>query len=416
MAEVQMIRSGECSVESKSKTKSSASTEFSDMLKGLTQSASQDKKVTDTKQEDTNNRSMENGDSNKLDSDSKEAVEGTEKTKTENDTKNKVSFKELTGEDFAQLAELVAALSQKQDNVPQVCSEQVCTEPLAEGEVNNIQDVLDISNIVPSIITDVTSEDKIETVLTQTPAEGETVRIQDIQIEAVLTQQPAEGEAVQIQDLSAAQQSDISEGLTDEQAQPLPQMQGEEPLHIETSQKEAVQHTEKEAVVFEEEKTNTAISAAAQPHTQISFIDRGNVVEKMTMTTSVQNLAEDFTEVVITKNMLQEGQPALEITLEPAVLGKITLRVVYQEGRAALSLISDSPKTLELLSQKAGEIAQILQEKTGQETIIFVPETSYTEQGQEDNGQQRGHGRQQQERPKQEQTESFAQQLRLGLL
>lgn len=109
----------------------------------------------------------------------------------------------------------------------------------------------------------------------------------------------------------------------------------------------------------------------------------------------------------------------LMVELEPVSLGKLTIRLEYEAGRTMVSVMASNPKTLELLSQKASEIASILKEHTGEETVI------YTEQPQKEPGEeaqeQSGRGGQQQERQQhrqeeQPQTDSFMQQLRLGLV
>lgn len=111
----------------------------------------------------------------------------------------------------------------------------------------------------------------------------------------------------------------------------------------------------------------------------------------------------------------------LIIELEPASLGKLTIKMVYEGSRAAVSILASNPRTLELLSQKASEIASILEEKTGQETVIYT-QAPEREEGQPDEDSGGGQGRKQegQERRDREddrhETESFAQQLRLGLV
>lgn len=106
----------------------------------------------------------------------------------------------------------------------------------------------------------------------------------------------------------------------------------------------------------------------------------------------------------------------LTIELEPASLGKMTIRVVYEAGKAAVSIVSENPRTLELLSQNASEIARILEEKTGQVTEVYTPDArQFLEDGQA--GQQGQHHRQEEpEKKKHDQTESFTQMLRLGLV
>ena len=73
-----------------------------------------------------------------------------------------------------------------------------------------------------------------------------------------------------------------------------------------------------------------------------------------------------------------------------------------------------------LLSEKAAEIASILEEKTGQETVIYTqpasqeheePDSNQSHGGRQDQGER--HENREEDR---HQTESFAQQLRLGLV
>lgn len=136
-----------------------------------------------------------------------------------------------------------------------------------------------------------------------------------------------------------------------------------------------------------------------------------------TVKSTVEELPQELGKAVVA------GKPGdsqvLTVELEPVSLGKLTIRLEYEAGRTMVSVMASNPKTLELLSQKASEIASILKEHTGEETVI------YTEQPQKEPGEeaqeQSGRGGQQQERQQhrqeeQPQTDSFMQQLRLGLV
>ncbi len=136
-----------------------------------------------------------------------------------------------------------------------------------------------------------------------------------------------------------------------------------------------------------------------------------------TVKSTIEELPQELGKAVVA------GKPGdsqvLTVELEPVSLGKLTIRLEYEAGRTMVSVMASNPKTLELLSQKASEIASILKEHTGEETVI------YTEQPQKEPGEeaqeQSGRGGQQQERQqhrqeKQPQTDSFMQQLRLGLV
>ncbi|MGL5434617.1 MAG: flagellar hook-length control protein FliK [Lachnospiraceae bacterium] len=111
---------------------------------------------------------------------------------------------------------------------------------------------------------------------------------------------------------------------------------------------------------------------------------------------------------------MPEDNGMLTVELEPATLGKLTIQVIYEEGRAAVSIISDNPRTLELLSQKAGEMAQILENKTGEQTVVYTPEAQPEMDEHQGGRQNREQGRKPEQN--QHQPDSFAQQLRLGLV
>lgn len=160
----------------------------------------------------------------------------------------------------------------------------------------------------------------------------------------------------------------------------------------------------------------SALQTNTREETAIPVIQR---TEEVPIKTTVQNLPEDLGKTLATKTFEQGS--VLTVELEPVSLGKLTIKLVYEGERAALSIMASNPRTLELLSQKASEIAAILEEKTGQETVIY---THQTEQGREEfeenqnshSGQNGQEDRQQERHQEKHQTESFAQQLRLGLV
>lgn len=138
----------------------------------------------------------------------------------------------------------------------------------------------------------------------------------------------------------------------------------------------------------------------------------------MSMKTTPQALPEDLGKTLAAK--LPDTGKTLTIELEPASLGKLTIRMTYEAGRAAVSILATNPRTLEILNARAAEIATILEEKTGQETVIVTQQPQEQEEYQENKhgaGQQgqSEEGRQEPDK-KEQQSDSFAQQLRLGLV
>lgn len=135
--------------------------------------------------------------------------------------------------------------------------------------------------------------------------------------------------------------------------------------------------------------------------------------ETVTVRTSPETFPSDVGKAIAAKMPGANG--TLTIELEPAALGRMTIKVIYEAGRAAVSIMSENPKTLELLSQSAGDIAQILEQKTGQQTVVYTPENQQDMDGRQ-GGQESGRQRQDREEKRQNQPDSFAQQLRLGLV
>lgn len=141
--------------------------------------------------------------------------------------------------------------------------------------------------------------------------------------------------------------------------------------------------------------------------------------EQIPLKTTPQQLPEDLGKTLASKVL--DTARTLTVELEPAALGKLTIRLVYEGDRASLSIMASNPRTLDILSERASEIAAILEEKTGQETIIYTQPTEtgrdpYEEEQNQNRGGEQEEQQQQNRGEEQHQTESFAQQLRLGLV
>lgn len=221
----------------------------------------------------------------------------------------------------------------------------------------------------------------------------------------------AEKPEVEIQEKVAPQvqkQSDAGK-MTDQK-----QFEGQPKAEVtEDKRVSQVSNTEKEG---QETGYISALQANTREEGVTPVIQR---TEEVPLKTTVQNLPEDLGKTLAAKTF-EQGK-TLTVELEPVSLGKLTIKLVYEGERAALSIMASNPKTLELLNQKASEIAAILEEKTGQETVIY---THQAEQGREEfeenqnshSGQDGQEDRQQERHQEKHQTESFAQQLRLGLV
>ena len=145
--------------------------------------------------------------------------------------------------------------------------------------------------------------------------------------------------------------------------------------------------------------------------------------ESMMMRTSEATMASDLTNLLSSRFPTQNGQ--LTIELDPENLGKITINVSYDSGHAAVSISATNQKTVEILTQNASAMANIIQQKTGQETQVFIPNTQESSpkqdmaSGRESNenaAQQQAKQQEQQSRGSESASSAFLQQMRLGLV
>lgn len=116
-----------------------------------------------------------------------------------------------------------------------------------------------------------------------------------------------------------------------------------------------------------------------------------------------------------------QGQKEFEVQLEPQNLGKIVIKVSQGIQGTTVSLMCTEQKTLQMLSEKAGDMGTILETNLGEPTAIFVDkqETSYLNQEREGNGRQERN--QEEEHPAKHQDDDdipvdFAQRFRLQVV
>lgn len=180
---------------------------------------------------------------------------------------------------------------------------------------------------------------------------------------------------------------------------------------------------EREALQAMQEGSGQAAAAAEQPKlftpSYQSFQDGlfSRRSEAIPLKTTPETLPQDLGKT-LAKSMVESGR-TLTVELEPASLGKLTIRMAYDGGRAAVSIMATNPKTQEMLNQRASEIAAILEEKTGQETVIYTQQPEPNQQGYDREPDGKGQEERQekkQDQDERQQADSFAQQLRLGLV
>lgn len=209
----------------------------------------------------------------------------------------------------------------------------------------------------------------------------------------------------------------------------LPEASGTQP---ETAQ-QGQTNTGMQAAVGEKTKTESDAKTTAQPETvQFQTAAAGQTASRAeapvqqttaaaeTLRFNMTDQAENIQKLSdLIKNAVDSQVKELEIQLEPANLGKITLKAVYESGKAAVIISCTNQAALEALSGKAAELGGILQERMGGQTEIIVeqPQQEYLDQdGRRGNQESREDQRQQQRQNSRPQTGDFLEQLRLGLI
>lgn len=131
-----------------------------------------------------------------------------------------------------------------------------------------------------------------------------------------------------------------------------------------------------------------------------------------------EELPEQVTNQLLSK--VVEGVKEFEIHIEPANLGKLAIKVLYEGSQATISIVCSEKRALDVLGQNAREIGNIIERNLGEETTIIVEkqETDYLNQTRDENEQAGQEQQKQEENGKNQDSEDagdFLQKLRLGL-
>lgn len=133
-----------------------------------------------------------------------------------------------------------------------------------------------------------------------------------------------------------------------------------------------------------------------------------------------EELPDKVADQLLTK--IVEGVTEFEIHIEPANLGKIAVKILYDHGQANISILCSEKKALDVLGNNAREIGDVVQRNLGGETTIIVEkqEPDYLNQNREENQQNKQNEQEQQKennnkKQNADDAEQFLQKLRLGL-
>jgi len=130
---------------------------------------------------------------------------------------------------------------------------------------------------------------------------------------------------------------------------------------------------------------------------------------------NLEELESKLAEQIV--KQVHSGKKELEVQLDPKNLGKIHIKVSYEENQLNVSVTCSESKTLKMLSHSAVDLGNILESNINRpvQVIVDKQETNYlnNQQEQGNGGQQQ---RQQQENRQEQTQEDFIQKLRLGIL
>ena len=129
------------------------------------------------------------------------------------------------------------------------------------------------------------------------------------------------------------------------------------------------------------------------------------------------DFAEKVSEKIIYRT--EGGAKHFEIELSPRELGKVKISVVFENGKAAVSLFCENAKTQQILSSHAENIRSLVEQSSKYETNIHIRRQSEEQTWQENqNGGNQNKDRRQQQsrRPKREEMSFFIDQLKSDMI
>lgn len=176
--------------------------------------------------------------------------------------------------------------------------------------------------------------------------------------------------------------------------------------------------SEKEGSDKEDKVSENAFGSIQEKNYDPAPVIRTEEDKAVTVTVNESNPEEldaKLSEQILSQ--IRTGKNNLELQLEPHNLGKILLKVSYEENQVNVSIVCSESKTLKLLSHSAAEIGSILEANVERpfQVVVEKQEADYLQnqqQQKQDGGQEQQH--QQQQKQADDNAEDFIQKLRLG--
>lgn len=320
-------------------------------------------------------------------------------TKAEKKPETAKDSKEVSGDDSGK--------AQKEDNA-EVKEEKNTT---AEGLLAAYQM---FQNMRPEVIQAPAEEEAVSEILPEVTEELIVQTAEEVQMPEI----PVQAEAVQTEEK-------VPETIQ-------PKLQAEEPAETEKAEPlaEAVPVQKKSEETGKENAQDTDSRGADHAMQMQAPVEKPSVQAEVQETKlqepvrmqvpEPEKLPEKVTEQIMAK--MSEGVREFEIHIEPANLGKIAIKILYQEGQATVSVMCSEKRTFEMMGRSAGELGQVIEKNLGGTTTIIVDkqESDYLNQARDEN-QKNGRNDEQGEKKENsknhdaEDAEQFLQKLRLGL-
>lgn len=223
-------------------------------------------------------------------------------------------------------------------------------------------------------------------------------------------------ETTEVQALPETEKPETSVRNVKEEVQPLEKSAGRtEELKTDRNEKQ-----ERRVVSEEEKPTEAAVqgqTVTVQKHE--TEVKQNEPAARMEVR-QPEEIPEKLTEHLLTK--LSRGVKEFEIQIEPENLGKIAVKILYEQGQTTVSILCSERKTMELMARNAREIGNVMEQNLGDSTKIIVEEQKPDYLNQEKNDNDHTGRDSEQERQKEENnkhkaqdSQQFLQKLRLGL-
>lgn len=133
-----------------------------------------------------------------------------------------------------------------------------------------------------------------------------------------------------------------------------------------------------------------------------------------------EEIPQKLTEELLVRT--SQGRKEFEIQIMPEHLGKIAVKVLYENGQTTVSILCAEKATHDMVAKNAREIGTVMEQNLGAPTTVVVEkqEADYLEQHTNENAHagrdsEQERQREQQQKQKAADSEQFLQKLRLGL-